>query len=52
MEDYLSVESEHPEWNVQEQGMDWPLGIKNQHVELQTKAQSREKKIKRKEVKL
>ncbi len=28
VEDYLSVESEHPEWNVQEQGADWPLEIK------------------------
>lgn len=53
IDDYLEKENgEFPEWNVQEQGMDWPLDIKNQHAELQTKAQSREKKIKRKEVKL
>ncbi|MBS4313013.1 type II restriction endonuclease [Campylobacter vulpis] len=52
VEDYLSVESEHSEWNVQEQGADWPLEIKNQHAELQANAQSREKKIKRKEVRL
>ncbi|EMZ36596.1 hypothetical protein C826_02400 [Helicobacter bilis WiWa] len=52
VEDYLSAESEHPEWNVQEQGADWPLEIKNQHAELQANAQSREKKIKRKEVNL
>ncbi|MCR2063518.1 type II restriction endonuclease [Campylobacter helveticus] len=52
VEDYLSVESEHPEWNVQEQGADWPLEIKNQHAELQTNAQIREKKIRRKEVRL
>ncbi|EAH7983739.1 type II restriction endonuclease [Campylobacter upsaliensis] len=52
VEDYLSIENEHPEWNVQEQGADWPLEIKNQHAELQANAQSREKKIKRKEVRL
>ena len=46
------MESEQPEWNVQEQGADWPLEIKNQHAELQANAQNREKKIKRKEVKL
>lgn len=53
VEDYLSVENgKHPDWNVQEQGMDWPLEIKNEHATLQTNAQSREKKIKRVEVKL
>ncbi|WP_323053622.1 MULTISPECIES: hypothetical protein [unclassified Campylobacter] len=35
VEDYLSVESgKHPDWNVQEQGMDWPLDIKNEHAEI------------------
>lgn len=52
VEDYLSIENEHPEWNVQEQRADWPLEIKNQHAELQANAQSREKKVKRKEVRL
>ena len=33
-------------------GANWQLEIKNQHAELQANAQNREKKIKRKEVKL
>lgn len=53
VEDYLSMENgKYPDWNVQEQGMDWPLEIKNEHATLQANAQSREKKIKRVEVKL
>lgn len=52
VDDYLNAENrKYPEWNVQEQGMDWPLKIKNEHATLQQSAQSREKKIKRKEVK-
>ena len=52
IEDYLSVENgKYPDWNVQEQGLDWPLDIKNQHAELQLNAQSREKKVKRGEAK-
>ncbi|WP_279144578.1 type II restriction endonuclease [Helicobacter pullorum] len=52
IEDYLNFEnSKFSEWNVQEQGMDWPLDIKNEHVLIQQNAQSREKKIIRQEAK-
>ena len=48
--DYLSVENNiYPEWNIQEQGMDWPLEIKNQHAEILENAQTKPKKIIRKE---
>lgn len=50
--DYLACENgKHPDWNVQEQGKDWPLEIKNEHAEIQKNAQSRAKKIVRKEAK-
>ena len=50
--DYLAREGgKHPDWNVQEQGKDWPLEIKNEHAKIQKNAQSRAKKIVRKEVK-
>ncbi|MGI0439579.1 hypothetical protein ACRE1S_03500 [Helicobacter himalayensis] len=50
--DYLSVEKgKYPEWNVQEQGMDWPLDIKNEHTEILKNSPTREKIIKRKEMK-
>lgn len=52
VEDYLSIKGQHPEWNVQEQGADWPLEIKTKHAELQTNAQSKDKKVKRKEITL
>ena len=53
VEDYLSKENgKFPDWNVQEQGADWPLDIKNEHAELQKNAQSREKKITRKEARI
>lgn len=52
VEDYLGVEGgKHPDWNVQEQGMDWPLDIKNEHAEILKNSSTREKIIKRKEVK-
>ncbi|EAL1123625.1 type II restriction endonuclease [Campylobacter coli] len=52
IDDYLKKENgKYPEWNVQEQGMDWPLEIKNEHATLQQNAQNREKKVNRKEVK-
>lgn len=52
VEDYLSCEGgKFPDWNVQEQGKDWPLQIKNEHAEIQKNAQSRTKKIVRKEAK-
>ncbi len=50
--DYLACEGgKHPDWNVQEQGKDWPLEIKNEHAEIQKNAQSRVKKVIRKEAK-
>lgn len=52
MEDYLSVGGgKHPDWNVQEQGMDWPLDIKNEHAEILKNSSVREKNIKRAEAK-
>lgn len=52
IDDYLEFENgKFPEWNVQEQGMDWPLAIKNEHALIQQNAQSRDKKIKRQEAK-
>lgn len=52
VEDYLDVEGgKHPDWNVQEQGMDWPLDIKNEHAEILKNSSVREKSIKRGEVK-
>lgn len=51
--DYLEYENnQYPDWNVQEQGMNWPKDIKNQHAEIQKNAQIREKKINRKEIKI
>ncbi|EAI9066039.1 type II restriction endonuclease [Campylobacter lari] len=50
--DYLAFENnKYPDWNVQEQGMDWPEDIKNEHAEIQKNAQTRDKKIIRQEVK-
>lgn len=51
--DYLARENgKHPDWNVQEQGKDWPLEIKNEHAEIQKNAQTRKKKVVRKEAKM
>ncbi|WP_139452223.1 type II restriction endonuclease [Campylobacter armoricus] len=51
--DYLAFEnSKYPDWNVQEQGMDWPEDIKNLHAEIQKNAQTRDKKVIRQEVKI
>ncbi|RAZ24108.1 type II restriction endonuclease [Campylobacter hyointestinalis] len=51
--DYLNFsDGKHPDWNVQEQGADWPLEIKNEHADLTKKAQSRIKKIIRDEIKI
>lgn len=51
--DYLARENgKHPDWNVQEQGKDWPLEIKNEHAEIQKNAQTRKKKVMRKEAKM
>lgn len=50
--DYLACEGgKHPDWNVQEQGKDWSDDIKNQHANILKNAQSRNKKVIRKEVK-
>lgn len=52
VEDYLSVENnQYPDWNVQEQGLDWPLEIKDEHAELLKNSSTRQKNVKRKEVK-
>lgn len=35
IEDYLLIEhNKFPEWNVQEQGMDWPENIKREHSQI------------------
>ena len=53
VEDYLSCEGgKFPDWNVQEQGKDWPLEIKNEHAEIQKNAQTRKKKVVRQETKM
>lgn len=50
IDDYLAFSvGTHPEWNIQEQGKDYPLEIKTQHAKIQTNAQIRAKKISRKE---
>ncbi len=50
--DYLACEGgKHPDWNVQEQGKDWSDDIKNQHANILKNAQSRDKKVIRKEAK-
>ncbi|WP_291935825.1 type II restriction endonuclease [Campylobacter sp.] len=53
LSNYLEKEGgKFPDWNVQEQGIDWPLEIKNDHAEIQRNAQTRDKKIIRKEAKI
>lgn len=39
-----------PEWNVQEQGKDWPNDIKDEHANIAQKAQNREKAVHRKAI--
>ncbi|GAA9654261.1 hypothetical protein HpHCM45_14700 [Helicobacter pylori] len=39
-----------PEWNVQEQGKDWPNDIKDEHANITQKAQNREKAVHRKAI--
>ncbi len=39
-----------PEWNVQEQGKDWPNDIKDEHANITQEAQNREKAIHRKAI--
>jgi len=47
--DYLATENnKYPDWNVQEQGMDWPEVIKNEHSQITKKSltsNSKRKKI-------
>lgn len=31
VKDYTSKEGKHPSWNIQEQGADWPDGVKTEH---------------------
>lgn len=52
IDDYLEYErGKYPEWNVQEQGMDWPLAIKDEHAQILKLSSSKQKTNKRKEVK-
>lgn len=52
VEDYLRIENgKYPEWNVQEQGMDWPTDIKTEHAEILKNSSVRDKIVKREEVK-
>ncbi|MFP6351774.1 GIY-YIG nuclease family protein [Helicobacter pylori] len=39
-----------PEWNVQEQGKDWPNDIKDEHANTTQKAQNREKAVHKKAI--
>ena len=49
VEDYLSIENgKFPDWNVQEQGMDWPLDIKNKHAKLQKTHKVEKRKLQEK----
>ncbi len=44
IDDYLdSSGGIYPDWNVQEQGKDYPLEIKTEHTNLQSNAQKRNK---------
>ncbi len=45
--DYQQMMGGYPEWNIQEQGKDWPSEAKNTHARLLQNAQLREKKVKR-----
>ncbi|MDE7316831.1 MAG: type II restriction endonuclease [Helicobacter sp.] len=52
IEDYLQAENNNfPDWNVQEQGIDWPLEIKNEHVEILKNSTTKEKVAQRGEAK-
>jgi hypothetical protein len=39
--DYLSKEKVHPEWNLQEQGADWPQEVKEEHAQLTQRSTKR-----------
>ncbi|BCZ18139.1 Type II restriction endonuclease [Helicobacter sp. NHP19-003] len=45
--DHHKMMGDYPEWNVQEQGKDWPSEIKDAHARLLQNAQTRKKKVKR-----
>lgn len=52
IDDYLANEGgKYPEWNVQEQGMDWPLKIKDEHAEILKSSSTKNKMINRREIK-
>lgn len=47
--DYLNVENnKYPDWNVQEQGADWPQEIKTAHADILTKSAGKDIKSGRK----
>jgi hypothetical protein len=49
--DYKSVENnKYPDWNVQEQGKDWPDNVKKKHSEITKK--SLKSKTKRTKIKM
>ncbi len=50
LNDYLSVETEYPAWNIQEKGYDWPDDVKKEHSEITTRSLTR--KTTRKKVSL
>ncbi|WP_448530558.1 hypothetical protein [Raineya sp.] len=50
IKDFLSVEGKFPDWNVQEQGMDWPEDVKKEHSDITS--QSLNNKSKRQKIKL
>ncbi|PAF46692.1 restriction endonuclease [Helicobacter sp. 12S02634-8] len=52
IDDYLANENgQYPEWNVQERGMDLPMGIEDEHVEILKMSATKDKTIIRKEIK-
>lgn len=48
--DFKSKENKLPDWNVQEQGMDWPSEIKNEHSQITKRSLKR--KTKRKKIEM
>lgn len=45
--DFKSIENKLPDWNVQEQGMDWPPEVKKEHSQITHKSLKRKTKRKR-----
>lgn len=48
--DFKSIENKLPDWNVQEQGMDWPPEVKIEHSQITRKSLKR--KTKRKKIEM